>query len=704
LTYTPSRPLFARARSLSRHRAWLLVGVLGGACATQPAPEPATPTTPVEPQAPATAAREPAQPRVIVLVWDGLRPDSIDPQVTPRLAALRDKLGVDFREHHSVFPTFTMMNAAALATGVHSGTHGFYGNTLYQPGPTGSNSKGLPVDFAQPVYAEDYKILQSLDAFYRTQGKALLHVQTLFEAAHAKGLKTAALGKGGAAFLQDYRGHGLILDDDMVWPRSFGSELQSAGFALPARIKNQAFAEGPLPLAENNGDPTAATHDQIITLEDGTTIDPRAQKGSPHNSRNAYMMKVLTEYVLPKVDPALTLIWLRNPDSTQHQYGPGTPNAIDALRHQDELLGQLQATLQSLGRASSTDILIVSDHGHSTVAADPKRFPTRALIGEADGHGKVGEPAEPGYVVSGEVRSVDWLRRAGFPHTYDGNDCAFDPVLSGIKADGKPLYPTRKDLSCSPEKPNANTPSYRLPAQLPKDAIVIAANGGSEYFYLPSQDQALLKRLTTALQEREAYGPIFVRSVHGAVPGTFPLTDIGLEGPGSVSPPTPDLVVSFAWDADATSAAGPSAPGTELASAYGNRGMHGSFSPRDVHNTLIAAGPHFRAGVPDVYPTSNLDVAPTLASLLNLELPQAAGRVLLEALSDARERFDVQPFEQVTEPVALKRTCTQDDLECKRPQPAASYRLYLRGRVLTWADGKRSQRYFDQAEARREKK
>jgi hypothetical protein len=598
-----------------------------------------------------------------------------------------------------------MMNAAALATGVASGTHGYYGNTLYQPGPQGVNSREIPVDYSQPVYTEDYRVLQALDAYYREQGRGLLQTQTVFELVHAKGWKTAALGKGGPAFMQDYRQDGqsgVILDDDMVLPRSFAVDLQAAGLPLPVRSKNQVFPEGPLTLAADNGDPTASQHDLLVALEDKVTLDPRADKGSPHNARNAYMMRVLTEYILPKIDPALTLIWLRNPDSTQHNYGPGTPSAILALRHQDELLGQLQATLQKLNRASSTDLIIVSDHGHSTVAADPKRFPTRDLVGPPDGKAKVGARKDPGYVVSGEVRSAEWLRRAGFPHSYDGQDCVLNPVMAGIKPDGQPLFPSRKDPSCSPEKPNATTPSYKAPAELPKDAVIVAANGGSEYYYLPSHDPALLRRLTTALQERDAYGAIFVRDLYGKVPGTLPLSGIGLEGPSSVSPPTPDLVVSFSWDADATSAAARDTPGTELASAFGARGMHGSFSPRDVHNTLIAAGPHFRAGVAVVYPSSNLDIAPTVASLLHLELPRTEGRVLLEALSDARERFNVEPFEEVTEPVVLKRVCTQDDLACKRPGPSARYSIHLRGRVLTWADGARSLRYLDQAEARRE--
>lgn len=694
MTYTSSRTL-----------ASLLV--LLAACAPS-LPQPASPATVASaPQTPAPAAKSPApeqHPRVIVMVWDGLRPDSIDPQTTPRLAQLRDQLGVDFRDHHSVYPTFTMMNAAALATGVRSAIHGFYGNTLYQPGPKNHVSKEGLVDYAEPVFTEDYLVLQALDAYYREQGKALLQVQTLFELVHKKGWKTAALGKSGPAFMQDYRQDGqsgVILDDDMVFPRKFALDLQAAGFALPKRSQGQQFPEGPLTLAQDNGDPTASLREAIVPLADNATTDPRSPKGSPHNARNAYMMKVLTEYVLPKIDPALTLIWLRNPDSTEHIFGPGTPATIDALRHQDELLGQLQSTLKALGRASSTDLLIVSDHGHSTVAADPKHFPTRELVGAPDGHAKIGERAQPGYVVSGEVRSADWLQRAGFPHTYDGANCVYNPVLSGIKADGQPLTPSRKDLQCEPAKPLATTPKYAVPPQLESDAIIVAANGGSEYFYLPSHDPALLRKLTGALQEREAYGAIFVRELYGAVPGTLPLSGIGLEGPASTSPPTPDLVVSFSWDADATSAAAPNTPGTELASAYGSRGMHGSFSPRDVHNTLIAAGPHFRAGIADVYPTSNLDVAPTVASLLRLEMQQVEGRILLEALSDARERFSVEPFEEISEPAALKRVCTQDDLDCKRPQAGAQYTIHLRGHTLKWADSTRSMRYLDQAEARR---
>jgi arylsulfatase A-like enzyme len=597
-----------------------------------------------------------------------------------------------------------MMNAAALATGARSGIHGFYGNIEYQPGPTGRNCKGGEVDFTQPVFSEDHSILQTLDGFYRARGSALLRVETLFDAAHAAGLRTAVVGKAGPAFLQDYRqtgDSGVILDENVVLPRSFALSLQAAGIPLPKNTVRQSYADGALALKPDNGDPSAATEPTLVTLADGVTPDPRAAHGSPHNARNAYLMRVFTEYVLPKLDPQLSLIWLRNPDSTQHSYGPGSLNALDALRHQDQLLAQLMAALEKLGRSASTDLLIASDHGHSTIAADPRLFPLRDLDGEPDGHARVGAIAEPGYSVSGDVRSADWLRRAGFPHVYDGVGCVFDPVLGGLNARGQPLHPTHEDAACDKQE-HFSTPSYRVPkGPLPLDAVVIAANGGSEYFYIPSQEPRLLRRLVSALQERQPYGPIFVRARYGRLPGTLPLAQIGLERPDSSSPPTPDLVVSFDWDAAAISAGARPAAGTLHSSPQSFRGMHGSFSPVDVHNTLIAVGPDFRRGFVDSYPSSTLDIAPTIAALLGLSLPHAEGRVLDEAFARAAVNYRVEPFVSAVEPVRLRQLCESDDLDCKHPLRGASYAFSLRGRTLSSRDGARHYTYFDDAKVTR---
>src|SRR6266478_5049837 len=75
--------------------------------------------TPISPAG--EAARVPRQsPRanarlILIVVMDGLRPDSINLEDTPTLFRLRQE-GVSYINSHSVFPTVTRVNAAAIST------------------------------------------------------------------------------------------------------------------------------------------------------------------------------------------------------------------------------------------------------------------------------------------------------------------------------------------------------------------------------------------------------------------------------------------------------------------------------------------------------------------------------------------------------------------------------------------------------------
>jgi hypothetical protein len=129
--------------------------------------------------------------------------------------------------------------------------------------------------------------------------------------------------------------------------------------------------------------------------------------------------------------------------------------------------------------------------------------------------------------------------------------------------------------------------------------------------------------------------------------------------------------------------------------------MHGSFSPVDVRNTLIAVGPDFRGGYADDYPTSNLDVAPTLAALLHVSLPHAEGRVLDEALRGPEASYRVETFAEKVGPVPLRRSCNLDDPDCKRPARGHTYAFSLHGQTLTSTDGSRRYVYLDKAKATR---
>src|SRR6266852_9579770 len=194
----------------------------------------------------------PAARRVIIFVWDGLRADDLTPEIAPNYFALA-RSGVVFADHHAVYPTFTMMNSASIATGAYPGVHGFYGNVVYAPSAKGRNAKGADIDFSAPAFIEDFGVVEAVRDSY--QGKLTL-VATMLQAAQAQGLSTAAVGKFGAAFIQDYQRGGLILDEDAAMPLSFAKELQQTGYPLP-RNSGNAYEAGALTLAADNRDPTA---------------------------------------------------------------------------------------------------------------------------------------------------------------------------------------------------------------------------------------------------------------------------------------------------------------------------------------------------------------------------------------------------------------------------------------------------------------
>src|SRR5262249_28658500 len=154
----------------------------------------------------------------------------------------------------------------------------------------------------------------------------------------------------------------------------------------------------------------------------------------------------------------------------------GTPNAKSALASQDGLLGQLRAQLQALGLEASTDLIVVSDHAHASVSGPQGLFPLRAVVSGPLG-ATTGGVDPTGFAVSGDVRLADLLSRAGFA-AYDGAGCLYDPVLSGIKADGTPVYPTLVDDAngtfCGTPNKQYTTPSYRVPTTLPPGGIVVA--------------------------------------------------------------------------------------------------------------------------------------------------------------------------------------------------------------------------------------
>ena len=145
--------------------------------------------------------------------------------------------------------------------------------------------------------------------------------------------------------------------------------------------------------------------------------------------------------------------------------------------------------------------------------------------------------------------------------------------------------------------------------------------------YVRDHEPATIVRIVDQLQHTAGIGAIFtpasiVGSLDGRVSGTLSFGTIRWAHERAA-----DILFSPDW--------------TDRANGYGYRGTsasegtagHGSTSPFDVHNILIAIGPDVRSGDHGRNPSGNVDFAPTFLKLVGVEIPASMeGRVLEDAL------------------------------------------------------------------------
>jgi arylsulfatase A-like enzyme len=61
------------------------------------------------------------------------------------------------------------------------------------------------------------------------------------------------------------------------------------------------------------------------------------------------------------------MLWMSDPDYSQHQLAPGSQMALAAIKSDDDRLGTVLDALDASGMRDKTDIFIISDHGFSTI-------------------------------------------------------------------------------------------------------------------------------------------------------------------------------------------------------------------------------------------------------------------------------------------------------------------------------------------------
>src|SRR5271154_6530043 len=147
---------------------------------------------------------------VILFVPDGLRGRIVGPEPAPAMAEVRDR-GVNFKNSHSLFPTFTTANASAMATGHYLGDTGDFSNTIYTGYPVG------PADGSVTPFLEVDPVILDADEHF---GGDYLNEETVLKMARAKGYSTAALGKLGPTLIFDHTDkigaeglHSIVIDD-----------------------------------------------------------------------------------------------------------------------------------------------------------------------------------------------------------------------------------------------------------------------------------------------------------------------------------------------------------------------------------------------------------------------------------------------------------------------------------------------------------
>jgi hypothetical protein len=126
---------------------------------------------------------------MILFIPDGLRAESVNPESTPAFARVRDQ-GVNFANSHSVFPTLTMVNAAAMGLGHFPGDTGSFANTIYTAFPVPSAGGS-----STPMIENDATLGELNTRFNGNY----LNEETVLAAARKAGFLTAAVGKVGPA-------------------------------------------------------------------------------------------------------------------------------------------------------------------------------------------------------------------------------------------------------------------------------------------------------------------------------------------------------------------------------------------------------------------------------------------------------------------------------------------------------------------------
>ena len=292
--------------------------------------------------------------RVIVVVFDGLRPDMIARHMPALHGFAAD--GLWFTEARSVFPSMTRVATASFATGQWPATHGIVNNAFHMPGVV----QGTPLDTSNFDHLARLKALEPV-VTCGSLGHAL--------AAAGKRMGVVHCGSAGSSYLvnHDVAVHGH-------WTFSVHGE---ASTQTPEAVRQATALHGPLPTQDV---PKTAVLD--------------------------YAKRAFLDMALAPDGPEVALMWLPEPDTTWHHYGLGSDEALAVMRAADQVFADVLEAMSKLPGQNA--VIAMSDHGQITTTSQTDI--TAAM--QADGLPASHRPlAEHKLALTrgsmGEVRSLD---------------------------------------------------------------------------------------------------------------------------------------------------------------------------------------------------------------------------------------------------------------------------------------------------------
>ncbi|WP_199091063.1 alkaline phosphatase family protein [Bosea sp. ASV33] len=275
---------------------------------------------------------QPSADRVVIAVFDGLRPDLVTSDLTPNILRLAAR-GTWFRRARSVFPSVTRVATSSIAAGAPPIVHGIVGNAFY-------HREAIP------------------DRIFDTSDVA----QIRRAEAHHDGRLLAA--------------------------ESFGDVLARAGKRMAVVHTGSAGSAHFInPRARANGHWTFSMHGTGATqtpeaVEQAISrIGPLPERELPRLQELAYGGRVMTEIVLPELQPDVALIWFNEPDTTFHYRGLGSPEAIAGLREADRAFGTILDWIEAQPDAERIAVIVASDHGQISTGVVEPLFETARQAG-----------------------------------------------------------------------------------------------------------------------------------------------------------------------------------------------------------------------------------------------------------------------------------------------------------------------------------